>query len=66
MREPSAAKSIALPDMGREINTRGIALADFQKDPVLRQQLQGFRHLYGQPGEVRRAFEEAMGIGGAE
>jgi len=29
---------------------------------VLRQQLKGFRHLYGQPPEVRRAFEQAMGL----
>jgi 5,5'-dehydrodivanillate O-demethylase len=63
MRDPARAQSIAMPDMGREINTQGIALADFRKDPVLRQQLKGFRHLYGQPSEVRRAFEAAMGIG---
>jgi 5,5'-dehydrodivanillate O-demethylase len=62
IRDPARAQSIALPDMGREINTQGIALADFEKDPVLRQQLKGFRHLYGQPPEVRRAFEEAMGV----
>jgi hypothetical protein len=48
--------------MGREINTQGLALADFQRDPVLRQQLKGFRHLYGQPPEVRRAFAQAMGF----
>jgi 5,5'-dehydrodivanillate O-demethylase len=65
IRDPARAQSIAMPDMGREINTQGIALADFQKDPVLRQQLKGFRHLYGQPPEVRRAFEEAMGIAGS-
>jgi 5,5'-dehydrodivanillate O-demethylase len=66
MRERAAAQSIALPDMGRETNTQGIALEDFEKDPVLRQQLKGFRHLYGQPPDVRRAFEEAMGIGRKE
>jgi 5,5'-dehydrodivanillate O-demethylase len=64
VRDPARAQSIALPDMGRAINTQGIALEDFQKDPVLRQQLKGFRHLYGQPAAVRRAFEEAMGIAG--
>src|SRR5262249_42707148 len=65
IRDPAKAQSIALPDMGRETNTQGIALADFDKDPVLRQQLKEFRHLYGQPPEVRRAFEEAMGISSA-
>ena len=48
------------------IDQQGIALADFHKDPVLRQQIKGFRHLYGQPPEVRRAFEEAMGIAPSE
>ena len=50
--------------MARELNTEGIALADFDKDPILRQRLKEFRHHYGQPAEVRRAFAEAMGIGG--
>ena len=62
VRDAAQARSIALPDMGREINTQGIALEDFHKDPVLRQQLEGFRHLYGQPPEVRRAFAQAMGF----
>jgi len=64
IRDAARAQSITLPDMGRETNTQGIALEDFLKDPVSRQQLKGFRHLYGQPPEVRRAFEEGMGIAG--
>ena len=40
------------------------ALADFDKDPILRQRLKEFRHHYGQPTDVRRAFVEAMGISG--
>ena len=31
--------------------------------PLLKTRLKGFRHCYGQPPEVRRAFEQAMGIG---
>jgi hypothetical protein len=32
--------------------------------PLLKERLAGFRHHYGQPAEVRRDFEPAMGIGG--
>jgi len=62
VRDPSLAKSIDLPDMGREQNTVGLTLAEFQNDPLLRQRLKEFRHHYGQPPEVRAAFAEAMGI----
>jgi hypothetical protein len=48
--------------MARELNTEGMALADFDKNPILRQRLQEFRHHFGQPVEVRREFVEAMGI----
>jgi hypothetical protein len=50
--------------MAREFNTEGLALAEYDKDPILRQRLREFRHHVGQPPEVRRAFVEAMGIAG--
>jgi 5,5'-dehydrodivanillate O-demethylase oxygenase subunit len=62
IRDPAKAHGIALPDMGREANVEGIALAEFDKDPVLKQRLREFRHHYGQPPEVRAAFCAAMGI----
>jgi 5,5'-dehydrodivanillate O-demethylase len=64
IRSANAAACIALPNMAREFNTEGIALADFDKDPILKQRLKEFRHHYGQPPQVRRAFVEAMGIAG--
>jgi 5,5'-dehydrodivanillate O-demethylase len=64
IRSANAAQCIALPNMARELNTEGLALADFDKDPLLRQRLKEFRHHYGQPPEVRRAFVEAMGLSG--
>jgi 5,5'-dehydrodivanillate O-demethylase len=63
IRSPSIARCIDLPDMARELNIDGITLAEFQDDPLLRQRLKEFRHHFGQPPEVRRAFMEAMGIG---
>ena len=35
-------------------------LADYNKHPLLRERLAGFRHHYGQPPEVRRAFGERL------
>jgi 5,5'-dehydrodivanillate O-demethylase len=64
IRNPNMAQCIDLPDMARELNTAGITLAEFQNDPLLRQRLKEFRHHFGQPVEVRRAFEQAMGISG--
>jgi hypothetical protein len=48
--------------MMREVNTVGIPLEEFQNYPLLKQRLREFRHHYGQPAEIRRAFEQAMGI----
>ena len=45
---------------------KGITLAEHENYPLLKVRLKGFRHCYGQPPEVRRAFEEAMGIAGSE
>jgi len=62
IRDPAQAQHIDLPDMARELNTVGLTLDEFQKDPLLRERLKGFRHHAGQPAEVRAAFAEAMGI----
>jgi 5,5'-dehydrodivanillate O-demethylase len=64
IRSANEAACIALPNMAREQNTEGVTLADFNKDPILRQRLKEFRHHYGQPADVRREFIEAMGIAG--
>ena len=40
----------------------GIELGEYQKYPLLNQRLSGFRHLYGQPPEVRKAFVDAFGL----
>jgi 5,5'-dehydrodivanillate O-demethylase len=64
IRSANEAQCIALPNMARELNTEGLTLAEFDKEPLLRQRLKEFRHHYGQPAEVRREFVEAMGISG--
>jgi 5,5'-dehydrodivanillate O-demethylase len=63
--DPNAARCVALPNMARELNTEGVTLAEFRNYPLLRERLaNGFPFHFGQPLEVRRAFERAMGIAG--
>lgn len=62
IRDSEAAKCVELPDVMRKYNVEGVPLADYDKHPLLRERLAGFRHHYGQPQEVRRAFEQAMGL----
>ena len=65
-RDAQAAKCVTLPNMLREINTDGVSLAEYEKHPLFGQRLKGFVHHAGQPPEVRRAFEHAMGIAGGQ
>src|SRR5580692_8234537 len=64
IRDPAVAKNVVLPNMMRDENTEGLPLAELRKHPLLGPRLEGFRHHYGQPAEVRREFVEAMGISG--
>ena len=65
IRDPNIAKCVALPNMARELNTEGVTLAEFSNYPLLRERLaNGFHFHFGQPLEVRLAFEQAMGIAG--
>ena len=63
IRDPDAARHVELPPMMRELNTEGVTLAQYQAHPVFSRRLKGFAFHPGQPVEVRRAFEQAMGIG---
>jgi hypothetical protein len=46
----------------RQINTEGLSLPEIAAHPLLGQRLKAFQFHDGQPPEVRRAFEDAMGI----
>ncbi len=61
IRSANAAACIALPNMAREFNTEGLPLADFDKDPLLRQRLKEFRHHYGQPPRNAARFRRGDG-----
>ncbi|HEX2352120.1 MAG TPA: hypothetical protein VHJ16_05040, partial [Xanthobacteraceae bacterium] len=62
IRNPNVAKCVELPYFQRKESVEGIALEDYDKYPLLKARLKAVRHCYGQPPEVRRAFEQAMGI----
>jgi 5,5'-dehydrodivanillate O-demethylase len=62
IRNPNVARCVELPNMERQRCVEGVTLADFATIPILKARLQSFRWQYGQPPEVRRAFEQAMGI----
>ena len=63
IRDPVVAKNVQLPNMMREINTKGLPLEEMTKHPLLGPRLEAFRFHKGQPPDVRRDFENAMGIG---
>ena len=63
MRDPAAARNVPLPNMMREINIAGLPLEELRKHPLFGPRFKEFQFHVGQPVEVRRAFERAMGIG---
>jgi 5,5'-dehydrodivanillate O-demethylase len=63
LRNANVASSIELPNITKKTSVEGITLAEHENYPLLKVRLKGFRHCAGQPAEVRRAFEQAMGIG---
>ena len=63
IRDPAAARNVALPNMMREINIDGLPIEELRKHPLFGPRLKGFQFHVGQPPEVRREFEQAMGIG---
>src|SRR6516225_4161697 len=63
IRNSNVAKCVELPYFQKNESVEGIPLEDYEKYPLLKARLKAFRHCYGQPPEVRRAFEQAMGIG---
>jgi len=62
IRNSNVARCVELPFFQKKESVEGITLEDHDKYPLLKARLRAFRHCYGQPPEVRRAFEHAMGI----
>ena len=62
IRDPQAARCVELPCQQKQVLIDGIELGEYPKYPLLNQRLSGFRHLAGQPPEVRKAFVDAFGL----
>jgi 5,5'-dehydrodivanillate O-demethylase len=63
IRSSNLAQCVDLPFFQKKESVEGITLSEHENYPLLKARLKAFRHCYGQPPEVRRAFEKAMGIG---
>jgi 5,5'-dehydrodivanillate O-demethylase oxygenase subunit len=63
IRDPKVANCVELPNIYRELNTDGVPLAEFKNYPLLKERLaNGFQFHFGQPPEVKQAFDQAMGL----
>jgi 5,5'-dehydrodivanillate O-demethylase oxygenase subunit len=63
IRDPELNRSISLPVAERELLTNGLTRAELLKHPTIGRQLaDGYPFQLGQPEEVRRAYEDAMGM----
>ncbi len=61
IRDPARNHAVPLPNASIKMKTAR-TLEEMKKDPIQSRSLQDFVFNYGQPPEVRRAFEEAMGL----
>jgi 5,5'-dehydrodivanillate O-demethylase len=63
IRDPEVNRCVALPVAERKLLIEGLPRAELAKHPVLGRQLtEGYPFQIGQPEEVRRAYEDAMGV----
>ena len=62
MRTPNAYAIAVRKADGTIVNTAARLPKWSDKYPLLKARLNAFRHSFGQPPHIRRAFEEAMGI----
>ncbi|HYR83275.1 MAG TPA: aromatic ring-hydroxylating dioxygenase subunit alpha [Terriglobia bacterium] len=62
IRDPEINKCVGLPVAERQALTEGLPFAQLRKHPLLgRELIDGYPFQAGQPEEVRKLFEEAMG-----
>ncbi len=62
IRDPAIGRYVELPFEPKKPLIEGIRIEDYPKYPTINVRLSGFRHMVGQPPEVRQAFIKAMGI----
>jgi 5,5'-dehydrodivanillate O-demethylase oxygenase subunit len=62
IRDPHVNQCVSLPIAHRCVFLDGLTLDELLKHPIFGAQLKGYAFQAGQPEEVRRAYEEAMGL----
>jgi 5,5'-dehydrodivanillate O-demethylase len=62
IRDPEKNVAVQLPNASRKLLLDGLPLAEYTAHPVWGKHLTQFPFHYGQPDEVKRAYEKAMGI----
>ena len=62
IRDPGINRSVPLPIAHRNVFVDGLSLEELLKHPIFSTQLAGYVFQAGQPEEVRKQYEEAMGI----
>ena len=63
VRDPAINHCVSLPIAHRRAFVEGMSLEALLKHPIFSTQLAGYVFQMGQPEEIRRQYEEAMGIG---
>ena len=61
IRDPARNTNVVLPNGSLKLGKK-LSLQQMKEDPLLSRSLKDFVFKYGQPPEVREAFEEAMGL----
>jgi 5,5'-dehydrodivanillate O-demethylase len=66
IRDPRVNACVSLPIAHRSVFVDGLALDELIAHPIFGAQLRGYAFQAGQPPEVRKAYEEAMGLSDAK
>jgi 5,5'-dehydrodivanillate O-demethylase oxygenase subunit len=62
IRDATAARLVELPNVNETISRDGLTLAEWERHPLYRHRLRGFRWQAGQPADVWNAYATAMGF----
>ena len=62
IRDPQVNDCVKLPIAHRSIFVDGMTVDELLRHPIFSTQLKGYVFQAGQPEEIRRAYEEAMGL----
>jgi 5,5'-dehydrodivanillate O-demethylase len=62
IRDPKANECVSLPIAHRSAFVDGMTLDELRRHPIFSAQLEGYVFQAGQPAEIRKQYEEAMGI----